>query len=87
MKKPYFSMLGAIIFGLILMEGLMGLLTPSPIATNSSTVGGKFDGLLYLFLPIYFVLFFSPFLWFVWRILRYYTWLDRSRNKQEHDDR
>jgi len=68
MKKPYFSFLGAIVCGAVVALAV--------VAMFSDEMWVPLAGMIWSFV------FGVPFLFFSWRVLRYYSWLGRSSNRQ-----
>lgn len=79
MKKPYFSMLGAIICAAVIGSFVWDFFQPLDTGT-------KFAGIIQVWMVVYAMPFVFGFLWFVWRILQYKTWLERSHNEKERAD-
>jgi hypothetical protein len=72
MKKPYFSMLGAIICGPVTVLAIAAIF--------SDEIWVPLAGLIWT--PVFGV----SFMFFLWRVLRYYTWVDLTDKKQGRDD-
>ena len=72
MKKPYFSLAGAIICGPITALAIAAIF--------SDEMWVPFAGLVWT--PVFGI----PLLFFLWRVLQYHTWVDLTSDKQERDD-
>jgi heme/copper-type cytochrome/quinol oxidase subunit 2 len=80
MKKPYFSMIGAVICGAILFQFIMSLFIDDPYASSSVT---KWDGIINIWFFVYVTPVVVVFLVFMWRIRRFYK--NKGRTRKENN--
>ena len=80
MKKPYFSMTGAVICGAILLQFFMSLFVDDPFASDSLT---KWDGIINVWFFIYVTPVVVGFLVFMGRVRRFYKNEEQARKEED----
>lgn len=78
MKKPYFSMIGAVICGAIMFQFVMALFFDGPSDSDSVT---KWDGIIEVWFFVYLTPVVIGFLLFTWRVRNFYKVEQRDVKK------
>ena len=76
MKKPYFSMIGAVVCGAILLQFVSLLFVDDPSGSDSAP---KWDGIIIIWLFVYVTPVVVGFLVFMGKVRRFYKNEDRAR--------
>jgi len=79
MKKPYFSMTGAVICGAILFQLFMSLFVDDPSASGSVT---KWEGIIKIWFFVYVTPVVVGFLVFMGRVRRFYKNKEQARKEE-----